>query len=474
MGIANQSSSSLKAADQTVVLLIFGLAAGPAWLKQGIPGVPLPVFLLLAVATLATLAWFSRPRGSSPGGNYINLRDPVFWSGLVFLALLLVQWWNSGRVLYFDARTDLWRYSEPRHAGLPFAVTPGEAKQMLEWFFPAWVILLPLRARGLGSRAVRQLWRLLAYHAGLLALYGIVKFSTSAATAAHSFAPFGYPNHAGSYFLMTLCLAVGLLSYYHRPEAGRLPWLRPAVLGLVFFLSLLAANMSLSRAAIILSWLVVLPLSIHLVRFFWPQTSAAQRVNMIAAGAAILALAVLLTVGLGYDAIRREFEVKPQQKSFLARETSFRWFQVESALKMWKDHPLYGVGGWGYRYLMASYIPKEQWKQIGEGKANVHNDPLQFLTEFGLLGAGAMAVIVLALLVSALRAEAGRPPIILFPLIGTGLVGLQSLIDLPFRSPAILYLWLILLAGCSRVLSSRRNQGKPELSMQSQLNVPSR
>ena len=74
-----------------------------------------------------------------------------------------------------------------------------------------------------------------------------------------------------------------------------------------------------------------------------------------------------------------------------------------------------------------------------------------------------MAVVVGFLVVAIARAKTGYPPLVLLPLLGVSLVGLQSLIDLPFRSPAVLILWLICLGAASHVLPARR-EPKPTRS----------
>ncbi|MBP7276438.1 MAG: hypothetical protein KBA51_09575, partial [Kiritimatiellae bacterium] len=84
------------------------------------------------------------------------------------------------------------------------------------------------------------------------------------------------------------------------------------------------------------------------------------------------------------------------------------------------------------------------------GRANAHNDPMQFLAEFGGIGFVLMSVAAASLLVRMLRGDYRRmyrDPLVFFTLTGAGLVCLHSLIDLPFRSPAILYAWVMGLAA---------------------------
>ena len=446
--------------ERWLAALLALLAAGPAWLRGGTHADWMHPWPGVAAAVLAVVVIATRQRA----GHHRDLcRDPVTWLGLLFLGLLVTQWANAGRALFFDAAAGRWTHSPPPRPGWPFAFTAGEARQMLDWFFPAWVLVLGIRSPALGTSGLRRFWRLLAYQAGALAVFGIAQYATHTtrmygrfSMETPFFAAFGYPNHGGSYFLMILPLAVGLLCHEGAIEEGARRRWRMASLGVVAILALIAGNLSLSRSAILLSWAQLLPLGLLTLAFFWPRLEAAQRLNIIAAGVAALCLAGLLIFGLGREAIRREFKPEKDQKTFFERETDFRAFQVRAALRIWEDHRWFGVGGWGYRYLLGHYLPPEDWSKISDGKANVHNDPVQFLAEFGLVGSLALAGVVLTLLISVVRTGAGWPPIILFPLLGVGLVGLQSLIDLPFRSPAVLYLWLASLAGAARALRPTR------------------
>lgn len=469
--------------EQLVVHLLFVLALVPAWLRGGTHGAWSWPLLILAPLVLAVLVVLSIRRhrappepGLSAPGTFVPLRDPVFWAGLVLLLLLFVQWWNAGRVLFYDSAARAWSYSPPRIPFLPSAITPAEARQMLDWFVPAWVLVVALRAPGLSGRGVRQLWRLLVWNAAALSLFGIVQYASGTTQMygflpmrPHFFASFGYPNHAGSYFLLTMCLAAGLLSY-DLARGGH--WVRPALLGGAFFLALAGANLALSRLSILLSWLLLAPIGWLLLRPLWSEWTMARRLNSVLAGLAVLALAAVLTVGLAREDIRREFKPENDQKTFLDRETSFRGFQIKAAALIWKDAPWWGVGGWGYRYLLAHYLPESEWRRITEGKANVHNDPMQFLAEFGVVGFGAMATVVILLARRAWRPRMRLPPLVLLPLLGCALVGLQSLIDLPFRSPAVLALWLVLLAGAGRVWTPRRTAPAAGKNGATLLNVP--
>lgn len=134
---------------------------------------------------------------------------------------------------------------------------------------------------------------------------------------------------------------------------------------------------------------------------------------------------------------------------------------VAAALEIWKDSPWFGVGGWGFRYLAVSHLPEQAVEKIA-GLANVHNDPVQFLVEFGLIGNGLMALIVLVLARPVFFGGVSQRPALLFAAAGVMIVLLHSLIDLPFRCPAIIYAWLTTLALVGRLcgVAGRCPQGE--------------
>lgn len=531
------SAHRLAPREKWLLALLSALLLYPAWVRGGTYTpiqAPLPwlgLLVLLAVFAVPVLSW--RDVRSADVLRAMTARvlgDPIFYLGLGLLALLVVQWGNAGRSLVFDPAASRWIYTLPRIRWLPSAVTKAEAREMLIWFFPAWAAVLSVRSGLLGHRALRRLFGVLVASAVPLAAFGLVQYASGTKSIywihpveTEFFATFGYANHAASYFLLMMCLAAGLgIRAFAKARRGR-AWLPAVGYGMAFLLCLAAANLSLSRAAILLSWFITGFAACCLIGWNWFDLAPAARLNLVAGSLATVVLGFFLTAAMGMEALEKELVTltKPYlgakgtwlssfpvavslslTAGFLsacglvgfawrarraasgkglalalvvlslchlpavgrvggeaARESQAsssekkvggleeRRAQMGAAVRIWKDHPWFGVGGWGYRYFLGMYLDPVHWKWIKPGKANVHNDPLQFLVEFGAVGAGLMAGIAWVLAAPLRRSGTWRGHAVLLPLLGVGLVFLQSLIDLPFRCPAVLYTWLVILAA---------------------------
>lgn len=282
------------------------------------------------------------------------------------------------------------------------------------------------------------------------------------------FASFTYANHAAAYFMLLAALSAGMLfrQLFRRDRPVRTAekaWLAGTLL-----LCLVGANLSLSRAGVILSWMLALEIAAYGLIHGWRWLRATARVNL---AAAVLAAAIGLFIvvsGTGGEAIRGEFALKlrPIRQALPGVETvnldiSDRPRLWSTAWSMLKDHPWWGVGGWGFRHLAAFYLPQELWGYVGRnpGRANVHCDPLQFLVEFGLVGAGLMTLAGSALVVPLFAPGLHRGAVFTMTCSGLILAVVFSLIDLTFRCPAVLWTWTALAAALPRLTDRERTPG---------------
>jgi O-antigen ligase len=414
-------------------------------------------------------------------------RDPVFFLGLAFLGYLGLQWLNAGREQYFDVGYQRWMYTEPRWPGWPSAFSRPDALQMLTWFFPAWAIALAIRTRRLSRHELRGLLMLIVCNAGALAIFGLAQLASGTGSIywvhplqGHFFASFAYGNHAGPYFVLAGALAAGLLYQEvfesrgahsrNRSTVRRLrPW-RTAVLALMMLLCLTGANMGFSRAGVILAWMLGISVAGYGWILGWRVLSPAGRVNFTALSLAAGASLYFIVSGFGEKGIRNEFkfktlapEAEPTAWDRIDAELGGRPQFVRAAFEIWKEHPWFGVGGWGYKYLVADHVPENLWEKLEtRGWANVHVDFLQFLAEFGIVGSGLLLGALGVMAWGLFRAPHRHDALWVMGLAGLGLIGIFSLIDLPFRCPAILYTWLVVFAMLPQLCEIRLREVPPE------------
>jgi hypothetical protein len=425
-------------------------------------GVGAAGILLIAVAL----------EGRAPAVRAV-LRDPVFYLGLAFLGYLAIQWHNAGRVQYFDVGYQRWMYTDPPWPRWPSAFARAEAAQMLTWFFPAWAIAIAIRSPLLDRRALRGLLTFVVGSAALLAAFGLVQFASGTRAIywrqpldGHFFASFGYGNHAGPYFVLAGSIGLGLL-FREIFDVRRQPADQPSVLQLrhpgrvavlvpATVLCAVGANMGFSRAGVILNALLGAFATAYLWRRAWPSMSGAGRLNLAALTLGVLGCLYFLVAGFGEQGIRKEFRLQPVEPE----NVSSTWDRVDlelgrrpqfarAAWAIWREHPWFGVGGWGYRYLVASHVPEKYWPVLEtRGWANVHVDGLQYLAEFGLVGMGLLLAALGAMARDAYALRCHRhEAFCAMGAAGLALTVIFSFVDIPFRCPAILYTWVVLLAA---------------------------
>lgn len=83
-----------------------------------------------------------------------------------------------------------------------------------------------------------------------------------------------------------------------------------------------------------------------------------------------------------------------------------RWSLWSAACRMFRDHPLVGVGPGGYRRAFPAYHPG--WLDNESAWGSAHNQYLHVAAERGLLGAAALAATLGTLWLRAVRAAGGR------------------------------------------------------------------
>jgi O-antigen ligase len=191
------------------------------------------------------------------------------------------------------------------------------------------------------------------------------------------------PNHLAGFLEMVLPLA---LAY---TVAGRGKVLTRVFLGYAVLIMTAGIALSLSRGGWIAAGVGLVLLLMLLAR------TARQWLG--------LAAAVALLVGLGLALYSRSTTMQFRVESFRVLmggfKTDVRYGLFTAAVKMWQEHPWFGVGPAHYDARFRAYRP-EAW-QYQVRPERVHNDYLNTLADWGMVGgllvAGAVGSVALSL-----------------------------------------------------------------------------
>ncbi|MDD4872438.1 MAG: O-antigen ligase family protein [Kiritimatiellae bacterium] len=396
------------------------------------------------------------------------LKDPLFYIAGLFLVFLALQWYNSGRLLYFSQTDSAWCFSEPVIPFLPSSVLKKEAAEMFVWFLPAFTAALCIRHGLAGRSGIRTLLTVVIASAGFLGLFGVIQFLSGTKEVfwtwpqnSHFYASFSYQNHSGEFFLLMFCLSVGFLLrflLFDKTAPRRRLWL--VVFSLASLLTLVSVHLSLVAASTIFVWAVMAIGVVFASIIVFKRFPPVMRLNLIMAVVIFSCLTFYVVSGTAREKVASELS-KMADATQLEKDFTTRWWQVVTARKIWNDNKLFGVGGWGYRHLVGTYMPEKAWVLLNVGRANVHNDFMQFLAEFGVVGLGLILLAVAVLFWPLFRYPMWNHPMILFPMLGVLLTCLHSAIDLPFRNAAVILSWTIILTAAgeyARLTVARRRE----------------
>lgn len=422
-------------------------------------------------------------------------RDPLVWLALGFLLLLLVPFVNSGLCVDCD-RVAIRAGADPAPPVpfLPYCVSRRDHLNVVLWFATALPLMVAVK-HGLVRRGKRLVLRLIVWNGLALAVLGFVQHAMEAPgplwvgmkgivyAPTDFFSTFGYSNMAGDYFTMLLGVSVALwrdCCEQYRQHGAELEkdgtpaktrhtfWKRHYFLipSVIFFY---ASLNTLSRAAIMLATVTSVVYFVHAFVSFVSRMRRAKKAWAVLWS--LLGLGIMLCFAFTFapEGVNREVE-SLDTELVLDRVTGKGEHHVRVATDIWKDHLLFGVGGWGYRHFCAQKMsPSERIALRAPGSANVHNDSLQFLAEHGLVGFGAIVVMVLMLLWPVFKTwawlvkgvrfmkkkEQPPQPVQIFALpapafcilVAVASTLIHSFGDCPLRSPAILTLFFVSLAA---------------------------
>lgn len=492
--------------DNLAAFVVAGAVSLMAWLFGGtrgdllIPVVPWVFALLVEVLLFFPQRHHGESTFEARTRHWRQLRrDPVLWLSVVLFVLLLVPFFNYGFCPNCCPGKVAQGFNpKPPVPVIPYCVNLREHLNIVNWFAIALPAMLVVR-RSLVRRGRRLVIKLIVWNGFALALLGFVQSAMGAPgplwDVVHNgsfwglttdfFSTFGYSNMGGDYFAVLFCLAAALwrdcrvrfVEDFKKkdisksaPPRPRMFWKKNLYLipTMLFFF---AAISSYSRAAMILVTVAAVVCFVHTLICILAKMSRARRVVVTAWSVAIFVLAVTAAVSTMPKNIQKEID-KTGTTEVLDR-VSGKSTSVSLAIDIWKDHKLFGCGGWGFRHLVVPKMVEKEMKVVVQevGGMNVHNDCLQFLTEHGLVGFGLIVAIVVGLLwpicsgwrrlATTARFEKGhdRPPrpvqifalpaAVLFILMALFITFVHSFGDCPLRSAATLSLFFVELAALS-------------------------
>jgi len=323
------------------------------------------------------------------------LHDPFMYVGLGLVGVFFLQWLNSGCPLIYRVDIEVWRYSAPPARWLPFSIEAFPALVVLS-FVAAGVVGGVLFRNGTGKVSKRFFLDAASLMSGCVALFMVV----SGALGNQPYADWGASPSAcnwGTCFGFWLLVALGgLLNFMDEPFGKTLVWslfaLLGNLLGVLWFETPIGLALFAVAALLILGYW----------GFFLAQKTASGSSQLK------LVFCLLLAVGLGVGSLAylssRDFIKLNNQRltdaSYYEAMFSDRTFQSDLAWKMWQEHPWTGLGAGGFIRYGQTMVDESDWERLDKYDGGISNDWMQFLAEYGVIGTGFFAALVIVLLIS--------------------------------------------------------------------------
>lgn len=411
------------------------------------------------------------PPGQAPFRLYTwpkLVRFPIWWLGLALLGYITIQGLNPAWVYQADGK-GWWMKGIPHTEWLPSGVdVPFERWGPWRMLLIYASVLLSVCAVWIGltrRRSLQLLFTALAANAFFLAILGIAQRATGAdkmfwfwkPPATYFVSSFIYKNHAGAYFNLLLALCCGLALWHYERGLRRLDKSSPSGLFAFFGTAVvLLVVFSYSRTATLLMFAFLLVAG---GIFFWRQKRQPDAGNR----GPLITIIVLLALGsfiyLGLKSLRTErfmASIAQLQNQIEAAGLGTREIAAQATWEMAKDEMIFGWGSGSFRFCFPIYQHRYPalMKLPDSGRAmywdHAHNDYVELLAEFGLVG-GALLVLMAGYLgFSYLRIAAWRNPVALFGGLGCGLVAVHSIVEFHAYNPAILATFCVLAGGTIR------------------------
>ncbi|PXA03698.1 hypothetical protein DDZ13_10410 [Coraliomargarita sinensis] len=482
---------------EKLVALVGALTlAYTAWGYGGVIAWSLHLMLAGGLLTLA-LALVPLPGVRGAGSGFSRTTFPIsrfasLFFAAAFLLYLAIAALNPAWQIASDAR-GWWLESVPPALAswLPTSVAapyePMNAWRIFNMHLAAFSLAFGLDY-GLASRRSAQfvLWFFLFNLSGMAAVAIAQQYTGSDAVLwtlksenPNFWGSFFYRNQGAAYLNWGIVLA-GVLYFHHARRAreafrsGGPHFMSFCLIGLIA----VSVGLALSRGGILFAGILVgLFLILVLADYLYHTLGQLSRHTVWLTATLTLTLTLLLSVGL-YQA-NRAIDWQAMETRFgdieATIEEADRDARVLSSKLTWRmaqDQLWTGWGAGSFRYAFPIYqqeVPelfyaRKHHKRGWEGRRfyrYAHNDVLQFLTEYGVIGSGLLLLAIVSFLLPAWKAMLQYPLLTLFFLAGCLAAAGHAFLDFIFHSPSY---WVALVAGIALVsrllqLEARRSWG---------------
>ena len=400
------------------VLLVFLTLSAAAWLHGGtrteamLPVIPwLWAFLFEAMLFFPQRRPYEDPVSARRRVLQKLSRDPLLYITLIFVLILVIPFLNRGLCPVCDYPAIMkGRSPDPSIPFAPFCVDIPEHFNVVLWFVPALTAMLAAR-HALSRTGKRILIEMLVWNAVALAVLGFIQQATDAK------APFWVEDvRKGVFFSSFGYVNMGLTRVYE--VAAMPPVDQGKSIAQQLLMRFIRANYPLVAAAIcmyavlatlcraaMLSMIVAAAFAFlyYEGRLLCARSNRAKNLKKAAFGLAGGAIIVISMFIFGPAHWTKELKTVSSH-AVLDRMSGKAQYHSRVATAILQDHPLFGVGGWGYRHLCTKYMTNDELKQLQTlGGANVHNDYLQFLCEHGTVGFGLLVLMFILLVAPIFR-----------------------------------------------------------------------
>jgi O-antigen ligase len=389
-------------------------------------------------------------------GRYVRRKLVWLIPPALYAALVVVSTFNPSFSTTMIDGTALIAHRGAIRPHFPSTVNATQSLDTL-WFgagiyLSAFNVAVVIRSR----RALHFLLILISANAVALAVLGTVQklsasgfyFGATTSPNMRFFATFIYYNHWGAFMVLCLATTAGLLFNQARHYQGRDLWQSPFSAVLVGFLLIaISGPLSASRAATCMVALLVAIVTGHALTRI-AATRRSERRPVWPPATLLLALVVVTITAVGWLGFRGLNTRYHQTRESLDHHQSIWGERIElyaDTFELASHQPVFGWGlnSYDIAFQLIRPRPLQAKRQYESSYATAHNDWLQSLAETGVVGTG-LLLLTLAVPLARLTRSKLHHPLVVYPLLGLGIVLLYALIEFPFSSGAFLItFWIV-------------------------------